>query len=112
MIGAPEWRPREEERMAIVMMLHWAGFTKEQYDVAERRVAFTTDPPEGGIAHAAWFDDDGIHVTDIWESAEAFQTFVDTRLMPVVKGEMQIPGEPTVRIVEAHNISVPVAVTA
>jgi hypothetical protein len=38
----------------------------------------------------------------MWESQQAFERFATERLMPIVKGEMQIPGEPHVRFAELH----------
>ena len=49
---------------------------------------------------------------DVWENAEAFETFVQERLTPVVKGELGISGEPSVRIFPAHRQFVPEAITA
>ena len=98
--------------MSIVMIMHWPEVTPELYDEARERVAWETDAPTGGRGHVAWFEDDGLHVVDVWESAEAFQSFVDERLMPVVKGELAIDGEPSVKIVPAHRQFVPEAITA
>jgi alpha-beta hydrolase superfamily lysophospholipase len=41
--------------------------------------------------------EDGLRVVDVWESAAAFQAFVDTRLMPVVK-QVGITAEPKVTV--------------
>ena len=98
--------------MSIVMIMHWPEVTPELYDEARDRVGWETDAPIGGRGHAAWFEDDGLHAVDVWESAEAFNTFVNERLMPVVKGELAIAGEPDVRILAAHRQFVPEAITA
>ena len=45
-------------------------------------------------------------MTDIWESAEQFQQFVDQRLMPGVK-QVGIQGEPQVEIYPTHRIFAP-----
>jgi len=47
-----------------------------------------------------------MHLTDVWESAEDFQRFVDDRLMPVVQ-EMGIEGDPEVTILPAHTVFAP-----
>jgi hypothetical protein len=88
--------------MPIVMIMHWAECTPEQYEEARRAVGWEVDQPEGGLHHTSWFEDDGMHVVDVWESAEQFRRFADARLMPVVKGELGIPGDPDVKIVPAH----------
>ena len=98
--------------MAIVMIMHWPEVTPELYDAAREGVGWEEDAPLGGRGHVAWFKDDGLHVVDVWDTAEAFETFVQERLMPVVKGELGIPGEPRVRIFPAHRQFVPEAITA
>ena len=59
-----------------MMLMRWAGVTPEQYDEARERVGWEWNPAPGGIFHVAAFADDGMHVTDVWESAEDFQRFV------------------------------------
>jgi hypothetical protein len=41
---------------------------------------------------------------DVWESEEAFKVFAEQRLMPVVKGDIGIDGEPEVRFSKAHRV--------
>ena len=88
--------------MAVVMLMEWPGVTPEQYEEARRRVGWETDAPPGGIFHVARFEDGVLHVVDVWETAEDFDRFARERLMPVVKGELQLEGEPSVRFVDAH----------
>lgn len=88
----------------IVMNLNWEGVTKAQYDACRDGVGWETNAPKGGIFHVAWFDDKGLHVTDVWETTDAFNVFVEERLMPVAKGKLNIPGEPTVQIQPAHRV--------
>ena len=92
--------------MPIVMSMRWEGVTPEQYDAARDTVHWEGDVPDGAIYHVASFDDGGIWVTDIWESAEQFQRFVESRLMPGVQA-VGITGEPHVEIRPAHAIFAP-----
>lgn len=62
--------------------------------------------PPGGIFHVAAFTDNGLRVADVWESAEAFQKFVDERLMPGTKA-LGLLGEPRVEIFPAHAVFAP-----
>jgi hypothetical protein len=87
----------------IVMNLHWKGVSKSQYDACRDGVQWEKTAPKGALSHVAWFDDTGIHVTDVWENAESFNAFVSDRLMPIAKGKLNIPGEPTVQIHPAHR---------
>lgn len=92
--------------MAIVMNMRWAGVTKAQYDQARGVVKWETDVPAGAKFHVACFDDKGLRVTDVWESADDFNRFVEERLTPGVE-QVGIQGQPEVEIVEAHAIFAP-----
>ncbi len=92
--------------MAVAMFLRWEGFTKEQYDAARALVPFDRETAPGGLFHVAAFDEHGIHVTDIWESAEQFQTFLTERLLPAV-AQLEIPGHPDIEIVPVHSLATP-----
>lgn len=92
--------------MAIAMLMRWAGVTPEQYDRAKEIVGWERDPAPGGRFHVAGFDEHGLHCADVWESAEAFQTFVAERLMPGVR-QVGIEGEPEVELVPVHDLFTP-----
>lgn len=92
--------------MAIVMTMRWDGVTPEQYERARKLVKWETDVPSGAMFHVASFGDNALYVTDIWESAEDFQRFVDARLMPGVQ-QIGISGQPKVDIRPAHALFTP-----
>jgi hypothetical protein len=92
--------------MAIAMFMHWDGVTAEEYDKVREIVNWEGDPAAGGKLHVAAFDENGLHVTDLWDSAEAFQVFVADRLMPGVQ-QVGIKGEPKVTLLPAHAIFAP-----
>lgn len=58
-----------------------------------------TDPPEGMIVHSAGPVDSGWGVIDCWESREAFDTFVQERLLPRLHGlgDRRFPNPPDVK---------------
>jgi hypothetical protein len=84
--------------MSIVMQMRWPGVTPKQYDEVREIVGWERDPDPTGRLHVAWFESDGLHVWDVWDSAEAFGAFTETRLMPGVK-KVGIAGEPEVTVV-------------
>jgi hypothetical protein len=94
--------------MPVVMRMEWPEVTVEQYEEARRIVHWEQDLPPGGIFHVAFFDEGGFKVVDVWETAEDFQTFVDTRLKPGVE-QIGIEGEPKIEIVPAHAVWNPAA---
>ena len=92
--------------MAIVMLMRWDGVSLEQYDEARKLVGWETEKPDGGMFHIAAHDGQALRVTDVWESAEQFQTFAEQRLMPGV-AQLGLPGEPQVEIYPMHAIFTP-----
>ncbi len=109
--------------MPFVMTLVWEGVTRDKYDVLCKMVSLEScapectlhpsfvpepeivdhaipwkgDRPSGLLDHVVSFDRDAIYVTDVWETAEDCQHFIDNRLLPVA-ALLGIPGQPTVEI--------------
>jgi hypothetical protein len=92
--------------MAVMMQMTWNGIGVEDYEAARKHVNWEGDVPPGAMFHVVAATDNGVRVTDVWESAEAFDAFVRDRLMPGVK-KLGIPGEPQVVILPAHAIFAP-----
>jgi len=92
--------------MPIVMMMRWEGATVELYRALRKEVDLESNPPPGGMYHVVAFDDRGARITDVWESAEHFNAFVETRLMPAV-AKVGIPGQPQIEILPAVEIYAP-----
>ena len=92
--------------MKIVMLMKWDGVTPDQYEKLRGIVNWEGDTPKGAIFHVAAFDADGIRVTDIWDSADDFNNFVQSRLMPGTN-EVGVSGAPQVEILPAYAIFVP-----
>jgi hypothetical protein len=89
--------------MAIVMNMTWKGVSAQQYDAVQAEVRWESEPPDGGSFHVAWFEDGDMRIVDVWKSPEAFQAFVDNRLMPGV-AKVGIEGQPDVQIHPAHRV--------
>ena len=92
--------------MAIVMNMRWKGVTPEQFDTVRKLVNYEGDSPTGGIVHVVSFDADGVRITDVWNSAEEFQAFVETRLNPGV-AKVGLLGQPEVEIAPLHLLFTP-----
>ncbi len=84
--------------MPVVMRMEWAEATPEQYEQVRQVVGWERDVPRGAVFHVAFFNDAGLNVVDVWETAEDFQAFTDERLMPGIAQIGGIEGEPTIRI--------------
>ena len=87
----------------VVMSMRWRGVTPEQYEEARQVVNWEGDVPDGAVLHVAGFDGDDLRVTDVWESEEQFNTFVEQRLMPGVQ-QIGIQGQPEVRFYPVQNV--------
>ncbi|WP_371579133.1 hypothetical protein [Streptomyces sp. NBC_01314] len=88
--------------MAVVMSMLWAEVTPEQYDTVRDAVDWEGVPAAGGQVHVAWFDDQGLHVTDVWASQQAFETFFAERLAPVIQ-KAGLPGAPETTFSPLHR---------
>lgn len=86
-----------------VLAIFTGTINKSQYDAVRREVDWATQQPQGGVFHAASFDDSGhIHAADVWASAEAMNSFVEQRLAPAMQ-KLQI-SPPDVEVYPVHNI--------
>jgi hypothetical protein len=92
--------------MAIVMQLHWPEATVELYEEVRARADWEGDRPQGGQVHIVGWADDGMRITDIWDSAEDFQAFFEARVLPVVQ-DAGMTTEPDVKIFELHGVYAP-----
>src|SRR5437763_9682376 len=76
------------------------------YDTVSERLNARNDPPQGGLVHTAGFDEEAgvFRIFDVWESEEAWQTFLNDRLMPVVRPLMEQGGRaPETRVYHLHD---------
>jgi hypothetical protein len=91
--------------MAVIVIQQVAA-TVEQYRAVNDAMDTSGNPPAGLILHTGGPVDDGdLRVVDIWESAEAFQTFAAERLGPTI---VQVMGDgaptPSVEIRELYDV--------
>jgi hypothetical protein len=92
--------------MAIVMLLHWPEATQELYDKVREQADWEGNRPAGGQLHLVGWADDGMHIVDVWDSAEDFQSFFRSRVMPVIE-EAGMTTEPDVKIFDMYGIYAP-----
>ncbi|MFF7969719.1 hypothetical protein [Streptomyces sp. NPDC007905] len=75
----------KERNMAVVMSMTWTGVTPEQYDTVREAVGWEETAPAGAQVHVAWFDAQGLHVVDVWETEQSFHSSFAERLAPAVE---------------------------
>lgn len=88
------------------MLMKWNGIKPEQYEAVRRIVNWEGNHPKGGMFHVAAFSENALHVTDIWESEQDFNQFVQNRLMPGVI-EAGIATQPEVQLLPVHALFTP-----
>ena len=93
--------------MAITMQISIPS-TPEQYDQVNDEIDIENNWPDGLIVHTAAQVGDGMRIIDVWESADAFNTFNNGPLMKAVievMGEGGPPAQP--EITELYNVLTP-----
>ena len=89
--------------MAVAMFMHWPGITAGQYDAVMARLELDANPAAGGVFHLAALTDEGLEVCDVWQTEQAFHGYLERRLLPVAQ-ELELEGEPEIRLVPLHNL--------
>jgi hypothetical protein len=89
--------------MAVAMFMRWPGVKPDQYDAVMARLSLDTNPAAGGVLHVATLTDEGLEVCDVWQTEQAFQGFLEQRMLPVAR-ELELQGEPEIRIVPLHHL--------
>jgi hypothetical protein len=96
-------QPEEEIAMAVVVIQEFEA-TLEEYDKVSEKLGDAT--PDGAILHAGCDIGGGkMKSIDVWESVEAFQSFVQNKLIPAiaeVNPDAPQAGEP--EILEVHEL--------
>ena len=95
--------------MAVGLRIKFEGGTQEQYDALHSHMGVDQNPPEGLIFHSAGPIEGGWGVIDFWQSREAFDRFVQSRLQPALQelGDRTMQTPPDVREFPVHNITKP-----
>jgi hypothetical protein len=90
--------------MAVAVQLDFPGGTLQQYDRVLQKMGFRPGGPgaPGGIFHWVTQTDNGIRVTDVWESREQFERFSQEKIQPYT-AEIGIPSPPQVTFFQVHN---------
>ena len=85
------------------MSMKWDGVTPDQYEKVRKSVNWEGNRPKGANFHVACFGNNALRVTDIWDSADDFNNFVQDRLTSGV-AQAGIAGQPQVEIFPVHAI--------
>jgi hypothetical protein len=61
------------------------GIGTPMYDAVQAEMSLDSDPPDGLLFHWAGEVDGKWTVTDVWETRETYDRFVEQRLFPAIK---------------------------
>ena len=92
--------------MASLMLMDWPGIKRDQYEAVKGIARWDQETPDGAKLHLVGFDDEGMHVTDIWESPEHFDRWMNGGLGAAIQ-EVGIEGQPDVRWVPVAGVFAP-----
>jgi hypothetical protein len=90
--------------MAIAVVINFKGVSLKQYDQVVDRMGFErsgTGGP-GGIFHWVTQTEDGLRITDVWESKDAFERFAHEQLGPHTAA-VGITEQPEMTYYDVHN---------
>jgi hypothetical protein len=90
--------------MSVAVIVDFRGATLEQYDQAIQKMGFSPEGTGGPgcLFHWVTATDDGIRVTDVWESREQFEKFAQDEIGPRSQ-EVGFPGPPQTTFHDVHN---------
>jgi hypothetical protein len=96
--------------MAVLVTQEFPA-TADQYDQVNEKLDAKSNPPEGLILHAGAQVGANMRVVDIWESAGAWESFLNDRLGPAVVEVMGPPPEgaepPPIEVLDVHDLLQP-----
>jgi hypothetical protein len=85
-----------------VLAIFSGDISKEQYETLRKEIGWEVSNPRGAIFHVAGFDEQGgLHVADVWESSDALNDFVGSKLIPTLQ-KHSIPA-PDAKVIPVHN---------
>jgi hypothetical protein len=90
--------------MPVGVVLDFPGGTLEQYDRVIELMNLTPGGrgAPGGMFHWVTKTDNGIRVTDVWETREQFEQFAEEQIGPYTQ-QAGIPAPPDVTFHDVHN---------
>jgi hypothetical protein len=93
--------------MAVGVKLYFEGLGTSEYNKLHDLV-IEEGTPKGLLSHTAGEAKGGVLIFDIWESADAFNTFMKDTLAPrIEKSGIKIAKKPEPTIYELYNIWTP-----
>jgi hypothetical protein len=90
--------------MAVAVVLDFDDATLDQYDEVVKLMGFSPKGAgaPGGLFHWVTKTDQGIRVTDVWDTREQFDSFAQEKIGPI-SAQVGIPNPPKITYHDVHN---------
>ena len=90
--------------MAVAIVMNFKGATLDQYDKVIELMHLTPGGAgaPGGLFHWVTKTDDGIRVTDVWQTKEQFEQFAQEQIGPYTQ-EAGFEGPPEITFHDVHS---------
>jgi hypothetical protein len=86
------------------------GIPAQMLDEVTEEMGVDQNPPDGIVVHTHFEQDGRLHIVDVWESREAYESFRESRLMPAMQQVAQRHGmtaplpDPQTSITDVHRV--------
>jgi len=90
--------------MAVAVVIECKGATLDQYDQVLAKMGRTPGghSAPGSLFHWVTATEDGIRVTDVWQTREEFEAFAAEQIGPF-SAEVGFPAPPEITFYDVHN---------
>ena len=92
--------------MAVSVVAHYKDLDAATYDEVVASLELDANPPAGAILHVAGEWEGGITTSEIWQTEQTFQAFLDYRLRPALRLH-GVHRDPVVEVAPLHNVYAP-----
>jgi hypothetical protein len=92
--------------MAFVAVIEIPGLRTDQYDAVIERMQVVTRPSPGIYLHICALTDEGLRITELWDSEEGFRSFIEERMFPAA-AELGIQADPVISVKPLHFLFAP-----
>lgn len=92
--------------MAVTLYMRIPELTVERYDHMMVGLALDPSPPVGAVLHLATDAVGGINICEVWQTAQAAESFVEQRLRDAVR-DQGVNDPISYRIEPLHNMFAP-----
>lgn len=92
--------------MAFVAVIEIPGLRTDQYDAILERMDVVSRPSPGIYLHICAPTDDGLRITELWDSEEGFRSFIEERMFPAA-AELGVQADPVISVKPLHFLFAP-----